>query len=42
MRWTLRRGVASPVDKVPWDEIKRELLEKGFLEEVAGCVGGYV
>jgi histidyl-tRNA synthetase len=39
------RAASSAVDKLdkaPWDEVKRELLEKGLSEEVADRVGGYV
>ena len=39
------RAVSSAVDKLdkaPWDEVRKELLEKGIPDEVADRVGGYV
>ncbi|KAH6847289.1 hypothetical protein B0I37DRAFT_405289 [Chaetomium sp. MPI-CAGE-AT-0009] len=39
------RAISSAVDKLdkaPWDEVRKELLEKGLSEEVADRVGGYV
>ncbi|KAL2145083.1 hypothetical protein VTI28DRAFT_7962 [Corynascus sepedonium] len=39
------RGVSSAVDKLdkaPWDEVRKELLEKGLSDEVADRVGSYV
>ncbi|KAK3290650.1 uncharacterized protein B0H64DRAFT_331813 [Chaetomium fimeti] len=39
------RATSSAVDKLdkaPWDEVRKELLDKGLLEEVADRVGGYV
>jgi histidyl-tRNA synthetase len=39
------RATSSAVDKLdkaPWDEVRKELLEKGLSNEVADRVGGYV
>ncbi len=39
------RATSSAVDKLdkaPWDEVRKELLEKGLSDEVADRVGGYV
>ncbi|KAK4252184.1 hypothetical protein C7999DRAFT_27430 [Corynascus novoguineensis] len=39
------RTVSSAVDKLdkaPWDEVRKELLEKGLSDEVADRVGSYV
>ncbi|KAH6619795.1 hypothetical protein B0J18DRAFT_467926 [Chaetomium sp. MPI-SDFR-AT-0129] len=39
------RATSSAVDKLdkaPWDEVRKEMLEKGLSEEVADRVGGYV
>jgi histidyl-tRNA synthetase len=39
------RATSSAVDKLdkaPWDEVRKELLEKGLPEEVADRVGAYV
>lgn len=39
------RSISSAVDKLdksPWDEVRKEMLEKGLLDEVVDRVGGYV
>ena len=39
------RATSSAVDKLdkaPWDEVRKELLEKGLSDEVVDRVGGYV
>jgi histidyl-tRNA synthetase len=41
----LIRPISSAVDKLdksPWDEVKKEMLEKGLTEEVADTIGEYV
>ncbi|TLD33940.1 hypothetical protein PspLS_01444 [Pyricularia sp. CBS 133598] len=39
------RSISSAVDKLdkmPWEEVKKEMLEKGISAEVADCIGEYV
>ncbi|KAI0470109.1 histidyl-tRNA synthetase [Xylariaceae sp. FL0804] len=39
------RMISSAVDKLDkasWDDVKKEMIEKGLTEEVADCVGQYV
>ncbi|KAH6637266.1 hypothetical protein F5144DRAFT_592188 [Chaetomium tenue] len=35
-------SAVDKLDKAPWDEVRKEMLEKGLSEEVADRVGGYV
>ncbi|KAL2022985.1 hypothetical protein VTK56DRAFT_4200 [Thermocarpiscus australiensis] len=35
-------SAVDKLDKAPWDDVRKELLEKGLSEEVAGRVGSYV
>jgi histidyl-tRNA synthetase len=35
-------SAVDKLDKVPWEEVRSELLEKGLSEEVVDRVGGYV
>lgn len=41
----LIRSISSAVDKLdkmPWEEVKKEMLDKGLEEPVADTIGGYV
>lgn len=35
-------SAVNKLDKAPWDEVRKEMLENGLSEEVADRVGGYV